>query len=59
MNPKSLLILIGSSIVIIVILMKIFAFFSIGEDVYGFYLAFFVFIVLSIIILPNHYQELT
>jgi len=46
------------SIVLIYIIIKICAFFGIGQDVYGFYLAFFAFIILSLMILPSDYMSL-
>lgn len=40
------------------IIVQLCAFFDVGEDVYGFYLAFYVFIILSLIVLPNDYLKL-
>jgi hypothetical protein len=49
--------LIGFSILFFYILTQILKFYGIHEDVYGVYLLFYVFIILSIMILPNEYPK--
>jgi hypothetical protein len=49
--------LIGISIIFFYSLVQILKFYGIGEDVYGVYLLFYIFIVASILILPNDYPR--
>ena len=49
--------LLGISILIFYSLIQIFTFFGISQDTYGVYLLFYVFLILSIIILPNEYPK--
>lgn len=49
--------LIGLSIIFFYSITQIFNFFGFGEDVYGVYLLFYIFIVMCIIILPNEYPK--
>lgn len=50
MNPITL---IGLSIVFFYSLIQIFKFYGVGEDVYGIYLLFYIFIIICILVLPN------
>ena len=50
--------LLGISILIFYSLIQIFTFFGISQDTYGVYLLFYVFLILSIIILPNEYPKI-
>ena len=54
MNPITLL---GVSIIIIYCLTQILKFYGIGEDVYGIYVLYLIFIIISIIVLPNDYPK--
>lgn len=45
--------LIGLSIVFFYSLTQILKFYGIGEDVYGIYILFYIFIIICILILPN------
>jgi len=47
--------LIGISIIFLYCLIQILKFYGIGEDVYGIYLLFYIFIITSILILPNDF----
>jgi hypothetical protein len=47
--------LIGISIIFFYSLTQILKFYGIGEDVYGVYLLFYIFIIISILVLPNEY----
>jgi hypothetical protein len=49
--------LIGLSIVFFYSMIQILKFYGIGEDVYGIYLLFYAFLVISILILPNDYPK--
>ena len=46
--------LIGLSIVFFYSLIQIFKFYGVGEDVYGIYLLFYIFIIICILVLPNN-----
>jgi len=49
--------LIGISIIFFYSLTQILKFYGIGEDVYGVYILFYVFIIVSIMVLPNSYPK--
>ena len=55
MNPVTL---IGISIILFYILIQIFNFYGITEDIYGIYILFYIFIILCILILPNDYPKI-
>lgn len=50
--------LIGMSVVFFYTLIQILKFYGIGEDVYGVYILFYIFIIISILILPNDYPTI-
>ena len=54
MNPITL---IGLSIVFFYSLSQILNFYGVGQDVYGVYILFYIFIIISILILPNDYPK--
>jgi len=45
--------LIGLSIIFFYSLSQILNFYGVGQDVYGIYILFYIFIIMSILILPN------
>jgi hypothetical protein len=49
--------LIGISIIFFYSLTQILKFYGVGEDVYGVYLLFYIFIIVSILVLPNDYPK--
>jgi hypothetical protein len=49
--------LLGISILIFYSLIQILKFYGVGSDVYGIYLYFYIFIIISILILPNQYPK--
>lgn len=49
--------LLGISMIFFYSLTQILKFYGVGEDVYGVYVLFYIFIILSIIILPNDYPK--
>jgi len=53
----NLITLLGISIIFFYSLTQILKFYGVGEDVYGVYVLFYIFIILSIIILPNDYPK--
>ena len=54
MNPITL---IGLSIVFFYSVSQILNFYGVGQDVYGVYILFYIFIIISILILPNDYPK--
>jgi hypothetical protein len=54
MNPVTL---IGLSIIFFYSLTQVLNFYGIGEDIYGTYILFYIFIILCILILPNDYPK--
>jgi hypothetical protein len=49
--------LIGLSIIFFYSLTQILKFYGVGEDVYGVYILFYIFIIISILVLPNNYPN--
>ena len=47
--------LLGISIILLYVITQIMKFYGIGEDVYGVYMLFYIFIIISKIVLPNDY----
>ena len=57
MGIKNTITIVGISTVIIYAIIQIFNLYGIDFNSYGFYLFFYIFIILSIIILPNNYPS--
>jgi hypothetical protein len=55
MNPITL---IGLSIILFYSITQILKFYGIGEDVYGVYILFYMFIILCMLVLPKQYPKL-
>ena len=49
--------LLGLSLIFFYSLIQIFNFYGIGEDVYGAYLLFYIFILICIFVLPKDYPK--
>ena len=49
--------LIGLTIILLYSITQIFKFYGVGEDVYGVYVLFYLFIILCILILPGDYPK--
>jgi hypothetical protein len=49
--------LIGLSMIFFYSLTQILNFYGVGEDVYGVYVLFYIFIVVSMLVLPNDYPK--
>ena len=49
--------LIGISIVFFYSLTQMLSFYGVGQDVYGVYILFYIFIIISILVLPNDYPK--
>jgi len=45
--------LIGISVIFFYSLTQILKFYGVGEDVYGIYILFYIFIIISLLVLPN------
>ena len=54
MNPITL---IGISIIFFYSLTQILNFYGVGQDAYGIYILFYIFIIISLLILPNDYPK--
>lgn len=50
--------LIGISIIFFYSITQMLKFYGVGEDIYGVYVLFYIFIIISILILPNDYPKL-
>ena len=49
--------LLGISLIFFYSVSQILKFYGVGEEVYGYYLIFYAFMILSILILPNEYPK--
>ncbi len=49
--------LLGVSLIFFYSISKILNFYGVGEEVYGYYLIFYAFMLISILILPNEYPK--
>jgi hypothetical protein len=49
--------LLGLSLIFFYSVSQILKFYGVGEEVYGYYLIFYAFMLLSILILPNDYPK--
>jgi hypothetical protein len=49
--------ILGLTIILLYSSTQIMKFYGIGEDVYGVYVLYFIFIMISIIVLPNDYPK--
>jgi hypothetical protein len=58
MNLTNIITLIGISTLFFYSIVQILNFYGVGFDVYGYYIIFYVFIIISIVILPNQYPTL-
>lgn len=59
MSASSTITILGISILLIYGLTKMLEFYGIGINIYGSYLAFYFFILISTFILPRNYSKLT
>jgi hypothetical protein len=58
MSAGKIISIIGFSIIFLYVIVQILTFYGIGSDAYGTYIGFYLFLLLSMIILPNSYQTL-
>jgi branched-subunit amino acid ABC-type transport system permease component len=59
MSSGSIITILGISIILVYGLTKILEFVGVGIDVYGSYLSFYVFLLISSFILPREYPKIT
>jgi hypothetical protein len=59
MSTSLIITILGVSIIIIYGIIKLLDFYGIGINVYGSYIAFYIFILLSSFILPKEYPKIT
>lgn len=57
MKTSSIITIIGVSLLLFYTIVTILKFYGINESVYGTYLLFYIFIVLSILVLPSDYPN--
>jgi hypothetical protein len=50
--------ILGVSLILFYSIVQILNFYSVGEEVYGYYLLFYAFMILSVMILPNSYPTI-
>jgi len=50
--------LIGLSVIVFYSLTQVLTFYGVGEETYGVYLLFYLFLILCILILPNDYPKI-
>ena len=58
MKFNDLITMLGVSILLFYSIINILQFYGIGENVYGIYVMFYIFIVISILVLPSDYPKL-
>jgi hypothetical protein len=58
MKLSSIISILGVSILLFYAIVNILNFYGISESVYGIYLLFYVFMIVSMIVLPNDYPKL-
>lgn len=47
--------LIGVSVIVFYSIIQVLSFYGVGEDQYGVYILFYLFLILCVLILPNNY----
>ena len=57
MKLSNTITLLGVSLIIFYCISQILNFYGVGQDVYGVYILFYIFIIISILILPNDYPK--
>jgi hypothetical protein len=58
MSAGKIISIIGFSIIFFYVIIQILTFYGINSDAYGTYIGFYLFLLLSMIILPNSYKTL-
>ena len=58
MSISKIITIVGISFILIYVIIQILTFYGVGTDVYGVYITFYLFLLLSLIVLPNSYSSL-
>jgi len=58
MSSSRLITIIGFTILIIYIVIQLFNFYGVGQDVYGIYLSFLIFLIITSFVLPTKYPNI-
>jgi hypothetical protein len=58
MSFNNIITILGVSTIFFYSIIQILKFYGVGEEVYGYYLIFYAFMIISIIILPNNYPKI-
>jgi hypothetical protein len=58
MGTGKIITMIGFTLIFFYIIVQILKFYEIGSDVYGVYLAFYIFLLISVLVLPSAYPHL-
>ena len=58
MSSSRLITIIGFTILIIYIVIQLFNFYGVGQDVYGIYLSFLIFLIITSFVLPTKYPKI-
>jgi hypothetical protein len=58
MKVSNIITILGVSVLLFYTIVTILKFYGIGENVYGIYLLFYIFIIFSIIVLPADYPKM-
>jgi hypothetical protein len=58
MSFSNIITILGVSTIFFYSIIQILKFYGVGEEVYGYYLIFYAFMIISIIILPNNYPKI-
>lgn len=58
MSAGKIITILGFSLIFMYVIIQILTFYGVGSDAYGTYIGFYLFLLLSMLILPNAYPTL-
>ena len=58
MSSSKIITTVGFAMLMLYIILQILNFYGIGQDVYGIYLVFFLFLLTNTLVLPTQYSEI-
>jgi hypothetical protein len=58
MSSSKIITTLGFAMLMLYIILQILNFYGIGQDVYGIYLVFFLFLITNTLVLPTKYSEI-
>ena len=58
MSSSKIITTVGFTMLMLYIILQILNFYGIGQDVYGIYLVFFLFLVINTLVLPTQYSKI-